>query len=120
MRCTQPIGLTDEAENFITLNVKTTPEETCSECNHTTGGELVKRVYDASGSSGMFGDGPSLHEYELKDGSKVKEIVQTAPWSSGPMIFLCLEDEEGKRLFEWKQDEDLKSEVDQNAGTFWV
>jgi hypothetical protein len=53
----------------------------------------------------MFDDGPSLYEYTLKDGSKVKEVVQACPWSSGPMIYLCLEDEHGNKMFPWPEEE---------------
>ena len=54
----------------------------------------------------MFDDGPSLDEFVLKDGRKIREVLQAAPWSSGPCIFLCLEyaDTE-ERMFEWTEQE---------------
>jgi hypothetical protein len=51
----------------------------------------------------MFDDGPELVEYTLKDGSKVREIVQAVPWSAGPCIFLALQNEQGETLFPWPQ-----------------
>ena len=54
---------------------------------------------------GMHDDGPMLDKYKLKSGKWVREVVQAVPWSSGPCIFLCLEDEDGKRLFEWTDGE---------------
>jgi len=108
MRHTQIIGLTAEAENFLEKNCKIESKiKRCSNCNfpYEVIYKKVQKVYDASGSSGMYGDGPDLHEYELKDGSKIREIVQAAPWSSGPCIFLCLEDDKNKRFCEWTEEE---------------
>ena len=48
---------------------------------------------------------PLLYEYETIDNYKVREIIQAQPWSSGPMYFLCLEDDTGKRMFEWTEEE---------------
>lgn len=103
MRMTQVIGLTEEASQFLKDNCAKTPLSTCPTCNHTSGGEQIKRVYSKS-DDGMFDDGPDLWEYTLNDGKKVREVVQASPWSSGPCIFLCLE-EDGKRLFEWLSDD---------------
>jgi len=110
MRCTQFIGLSYEAETFIDENVKHMPSETCVTCGHTSGGEFTMRVYDTEigRSAGMFDDGPDLHEYILKDGQRIREVVQCTPWSSGPMIFLCLENEAGKKICEW-DDEEIES-----------
>lgn len=107
MRCTQIIGLTQEAQVFLNENVAVI-EERCPHCN----GILLKfsdkfkqKVYDSAASVGMFDDGPELYEYELKSGAIVREKVQAAPWSSGPCIFLKLVDGEGKDLFVWSEEE---------------
>jgi len=35
----------------------------------------------------------------------LREVVQCCPWSSGPVIFLCLEDDYGIRSFQWSRDD---------------
>jgi hypothetical protein len=88
MRCTQLVGLKEEARKFIKDNFVT------SEC------------HDESGSSGMFDDGPNLYAYNLGEQGEWKEVVQCAPWSSGPVIFLCLENRfSGERIFQYSQEE---------------
>ena len=86
MRCTQLIGLTVEAEEFLRKN----------------GGE--GKIYEDATNEGMFEDGPMLHEYNLVGGKVAREVIQAVPWSSGPCIFMCLEID-GKRMFEWSQEE---------------
>lgn len=105
MRCTQFMGLSDEAVQFIEDNVQISDLVTCPTCLHVTGGEPVKRVYDTKTgrAAGMFEDGPNLHEYTLKTGEVVREIIQCVPWSSGPMIYLCLRDEKGLWFGKWVQ-----------------
>jgi hypothetical protein len=65
---------------------------------------VEEKDYKDARGLGMFGDGPMLKEYKLKDGKVAKEIVQASPWSGGPCIFLCLE-VGGKRMFEWSDDD---------------
>lgn len=107
IRQTQLIGLNRDADDFLDNNAKCVEVKICKECGHKTGGGFCMSVYDEETGvqKGMFEDGPLLHEYELKDGSKVREIVQADPWSSGPCIFLCLQDEDGKMIGEWDDDE---------------
>lgn len=89
-RSYQHIGLTEEAENFM--------EKHCV----TTNAKITVDLF--------YGDGPCLHQYKSKNGNTIKEVVQEAPWSSGPMGFLCLEDENGIRFCEWSE-EDIDSMV---------
>lgn len=108
MRETQIIGLTDEAHAFLRKEAKRVPVTECPTCHHKEGGKLVEHVYDYETGvrKGMFEDGPVLSEYQLNDGCRVREVVQAAPWSSGPCIFLCLEDAvSGERMFEWSEEE---------------
>lgn len=107
MRCTQVIGLKADAYDWLEKECKRVSVEICPHCGHTKGGGIISEVYDRETGvkSGMFDDGPMLHEYTLKDESKVREIVQAAPWSSGPCIFLCLQKEDGERLFQWTEKE---------------
>lgn len=101
MRCTQLRGLTKEAINFLNENCIRVPTQFCPHCQGVLTYKQQSEVYEDAAHAGMFDDGPNLYKYFLKDGSAVKEIIQAIPWSSGPCIFMCLEDEKGTRLFEW-------------------
>ena len=108
MRCTQIIGLKDEAIIWLRENgAYETEVERCIHCGEVTKTTKVKiwKTYDDTGSSGMFEDGPHLREHSMQNGDIVREVVQCAPWASGPCIFLCLEKEDGSRLFEWSDEE---------------
>lgn len=105
MRQTQLRGLTNEALNFLNENCMRVPIKFCPHCNEVLEiGQKCEVYFDAS-QTGMFDDGPNLYKYYLKDGSVVKEVIQAVPWSSGPCIFMCLEDEKGARIFEWPESE---------------
>ena len=105
IRMTQDMGLHETADDFLQKNCSTTPIVECPLCKNRTGGGRVAERYESAEHLGMFDDGPNLYEYTLKDGSKVKEVVQACPWSSGPMIYLCLEDEHGNKMFPWPEEE---------------
>ena len=66
-------------------------------------------VYDkeTGENAGMFQDGSPLEKYKLKDGTWVYEVIQACPWSSGPVIFLTLVDEQKQRIpsLDWPQEE---------------
>lgn len=105
MRCTQDRGLPQLAYDFLNENQKTTEVKICPTCNHHSGGEGICEKYNSAADRGMFGDGPELYKYQLKDDSWVYEKVQAVPWSSGPCIFLMLVDQNNKPLFKWSDDE---------------
>ena len=110
MRCTQFIGLSPEARQYLDEHVAYHKPTICKECGQPLPGQktgMVYEVYDEETGkrAGMFDDGPPLCEYTMKDGSKVREIVQAVPWSSGPMIFLCLEDDKGDCIGAWSEKE---------------
>jgi len=105
MRCTQIIGLTEKAQQYINENVQQVPSNPCPHCGKPTQTRMAQNVYASAADTGMFDDGPELHEYILCSGKKVKEIVQAVEWFSGPCIFLCLEDESKVKLFEWSEKE---------------
>lgn len=105
IRKTQLFGLRDEAEQFLEHNCEKSVSEKCPHCNKPIRFELKKDEYKNCSYLGMFDDGPTLRQYYLKDGTIIKEIVQAAPWSSGPCIFLCLEDSGGKIMFGWDDDD---------------
>ncbi len=103
MRCTQIMGLKQEANEFIEQFCKKIPDLTCPYCSTTITEKKACRIYDTRNENGMFEDGPSLIEYDLIDGRVIREVIQETVWSSGPCIFLCLECN-GERYFEWSQE----------------
>lgn len=103
MRETQIIGLNNDALMYIQNNCQET-EVLCSHCKQGKIKEILSVKYASAAHCGMFDDGPDLYEYTLKNGKKVKEVVQAVPWSSGPCIFLCLE-LDGSQLFPWSEKE---------------
>jgi len=101
IRMTQVVGLKLEAETWLDANGIQVPTSFCPHCNGVLSTGLQSEVYGHC--PGMFDDGPALRTYQLKDGKTVREVEQCSPWSSGPVIFLCLEDENGVRMFEWSE-----------------
>ena len=122
MRCTQIMGLTKAAHQFLQENCATTPINKCPTCGHTTGGETIKQTYKDCSDFGLCDDGPILNEYTLKDGRKVREVIQADPWSSGPMFFLALiyvedfvlENQLEKLLYPWSR-ASIENEVDEGV-----
>jgi len=84
------MGLPKEAEVFLDqYGMKA--QSTCPHCGGLIGpARRQSTIYADAKTQGMFDDGPLLHDYPLTDGGKAREIVQAAPWSSGPCIFLAL------------------------------
>ena len=105
MRCTQIIGLSEEAQKFLNENGKAIATVTCPDCGKVIQTGLSQNVYGSARDEGMFDDGPDLYAYILKDESIVKEVVQASPWSSGPCIFLCLQDEDKNLICKWSEEE---------------
>ena len=110
MRMTQIYGLTEEAETFIKENVEMIPDMVCTDCGKIMSYKRNWKIYDDAKDAGMFGDGPSLREFVLKDGSIVREkLNKYTPWSSGPNLFIDLVDENGNILYGWSEEEINKS-----------
>jgi len=104
MRCTQLMGLSSKAEEFLKEHCNIVVTQECPRCHHPLSEGRECEAYESAAHVGMFDDGPELQEYQLRDGRKAREVVQAAPWSSGPCIFLCLE-VDGERIGEWPQEE---------------
>jgi len=119
MRCTQLIGLNERAQKLldtglIKYKMKGTRyyEDGRTE-DFESGGEEPNtkcEVYEEDEKSVMFpecGERTCLHKHTLPNGTVYKEIVQCAPWASGPCIFLCLVDADGKVVKEslWTEEE---------------
>lgn len=109
-RATQYIGLTSDAENWV---------------SHA----LSHRMYTMT--DGMFGEGipGRIFEMPLPPGPNIKytaiEVVQAAPWSSGPMIFThlkvvltkeCGQEQEHGIAFSWVWNPVLEGEFDFDSG----
>jgi len=105
MRMTQIYGRTEEAEKFLEENVEMIPDVSCPDCGKIISYKQNRQVYKDESDSGMFGDGPKLWEYILKNGKAVYEKLNDyRPWSSGPCLFIDIVDEHGV-LYGWSSDE---------------
>ena len=96
------IGLHEDAMKWLEINVNKIPKITCPDCGEILGEKWEKEEYSREE---YFFEDVIFEEYTLKDGSKVKEVEQCCPWASGPCLFLCLEKEDGERIFEWANEE---------------
>ena len=120
MRCDQHVGLNAPAQALLTG---------CGKKHFSNRYETVQAVLVESGESvevlvpvmepcvrrepsgrsfyGMFEDEYRLNKYTLRDGRVYYEEVQADPWSSGPVFFLALKDEDGNWVPEtlWAQEE---------------
>ena len=91
MRSTQYIGLNKRGEEYIA--------------------EYSKEVIAGKNIAvGIDGEEMPLNGYRLTDGRIVYEVVQTEMWSSGSMIFTCLETIQGDMIEESKW---LDSEIEE-------
>ena len=105
IRMSQFIGLSDRAKDYLAKN-----------CLHDTitilrNGIKEKEyeeprstVYQRPNYDEEFSK-PALREYTTLDEHKLREIIQASPWDCGPMYFLCLQNEQDTRLFEWTEEE---------------
>jgi len=102
MRMTQFIGLSEKAREFLQNKCKLDTVQIFR--NGVLQKEWTEPVREKWGTLfGMFEEEIPVFKYFLKDGSILKEVEQASPWSSGPVIFTCLEDEDGKRMYKWSK-----------------
>jgi hypothetical protein len=114
MRTTQFIGLNQKAIKYLEL-FSAVPQKSERFCE------------------GMFEEKLELREWLAVDNDLsdekfiVREVVQVEYWSSGPMIFTCLEIEpqNGFRILicQWVENPALKldnTEFDQETGELWI
>lgn len=108
MRCTQPMGLTEEAQRLVQGEqvlayteqvVRVYPDgRTEPAPDRPVYVSTVKQEPSGEMFNGIFADQGEqypLHKYTLPNGTVYYERVQAEPWHSGPVIFLALQDEEG-------------------------
>jgi hypothetical protein len=98
MRCSQPQGLSKEAEDFLRENARV--KDFCPCCGRDSG--YIKEQINETDHTQAFDD-CALFRYHLKDGIAAEEYVQFEVWDSGPMTWLGLK--VGERKFEWSQDD---------------
>ena len=76
---------------------------------HDVFGSDVKKEKSGETFHGMFPEEETypLYRYTFPDGHVFEEAVQAEPWSSGPVIFLALKNENGEWVEEslWLQEE---------------
>lgn len=95
MICSQPMGLTAEAEKFLKENSVKLNEWPC--CHRYDG--YKREVID---TCGMYED-VKLYGYTLLDGSTANEFVQHCVWCSGPMEWMGLRTKDTQFL--WPEEE---------------
>jgi len=111
-RSTQFIGLTKEAERYISG---------------------LKELESDSFANGLIEKIPLKRwiiseDFECckdRPSACLREVVQAAPWSSGPMIFTCLEADFGNKckakFLQWIDDPRIREqEFDYEKGRFWA
>lgn len=92
IRFTQPQGICPNARNFLNDNRART--RCCSHCGRY---DLVPPEHIGS-FSGLCGEEFPLYRYSLVGGGWAEEYVQEECWDSGPVIFLGLRTQDGKRF----------------------
>ncbi len=107
-RTTQFIGLTNAAQEFVEGRTELPSD---------------RQVL------GMFMESIPLRRWDAsdiadKDSACIREKEQVTYWSSGPMIFTCLEIDYGNggyaTVYEWVHDPRLKNEYNPESGRLWV
>ena len=105
-RSTQFIGLPTRATEFI---------------------ESLEELESDTQTFGMFGETIPLRRWKYgdRDTPCIREIVQATPWSSGPMIFTCLEIDFGNggtsgKVLQWIQDPRVTREISEDYNSMWV
>lgn len=75
--------------------IRTFPDGRKEEFTRDVHESSVRKEESGRTYSGMFETEYPLSKYTFLDGRVYQEWVQAAPWSSGPVFFLALCDEEG-------------------------
>ena len=98
-RSTQFIGLSNRAATWLKEHAEVDwIGDPCPHCGkQTQQGYMTEPIEN---KLGMFGESEPIYKYQLKDGTCAYEADQITPWSSGPVIFTALKDENG----EWIKD----------------
>jgi len=108
------MGLTPAADELITAKetavekgTRTFSDGRTEPFERTITVDLVKK--ETCGTYlGMFDTEFGLYRYTLPNGKWYEEYVQAAPWSSGPLFYLALKDENGPVKESLWSDEELE------------
>jgi len=72
----------------------------------------------------MYEEKTPLRKWKHPERGVIREKLQIAPWSSGPILFYCLEwDIQNGAIFEmlsWVADPRIKNDFDKEKGIYWV
>lgn len=99
MRMTQYVGLTDEAKDFV---------------------KEMERSSASPNNDGMFDENVPYSVFTDRHGNVFTEVFQCSPWSSGPMIFTCLQDQNGDKYFRWTLGTPEDREYDPRTGKYYI
>jgi predicted Fe-Mo cluster-binding NifX family protein len=105
-RSTNFFGLSADAKAFLKENVATVETNViiCPHCGQKASSSFEEhKIKSGRVADGLYEE-VELWDYHLKDGSVAHEITQASRWSSGPMIFMCLE-VGGKKVGMWTKKE---------------
>jgi hypothetical protein len=113
MRSTHFIGLTAEAEEYV-KNLNELKSDTVAVGLHD---KISLRKWELPEKDFKFS--------KKRNNTCLREVVQETPWSSGPMIFTCLEADYGNggkgKFLQWTNDPRvMEKEFDKQRGKFWV
>jgi hypothetical protein len=101
MRTTQIMGLNAKALGYLKRHAARAPDIVCPDCGKVIRKKLARIPYLYY--EGAYDERSPLYEYRNKKTEEpIREVVQASPWSSGPVIFLCLETR-GKLICQWPQ-----------------
>lgn len=119
MRTTQYIGLTKAASDFV-QDLKALKSD--RKTSGIAGEDIELQRWECHP---MFKHAVARDRRDRKQLSCVREKVQMTPWSSGPMIFTCLEVDYGNgattEIFQWIMDPTVKDEeFNTERGAMWV
>jgi len=105
MRMTQFIGLNKEAQEFLNKHAEKDIFQTVK--NGVVVKEWVepRKVKGKFSTEGMFDENIQLGGFVLTDGRTIHEQEQHVEWSSGPMIFTQLVDDNNNPIVSWPDEE---------------
>lgn len=116
IRMDQHMGLNDWAINFVAgeqvpayteQGVRVYPDGKEEKFGRTITKSSVEMEPSGGHYFGMYGVEHPLSKYTFPDGRVFYEAMQADPWSSGPVFFLALKDENGEWVKEslWSDEE---------------
>lgn len=136
-RCTQYVGLTDAASEYLRTGGEAKNNLTLLEYKYTD----KDPYFEKRSVAGMMDERIPLGTWRRNFKGRdvfIREVVQCTPWAGGPMIFTCLEIDLGNgehweepgdlkydgtsaiMCFQWIDDPTVECEIDKATGRMWV